>query len=106
MIHRAHQVDEFVVDDAHDLLAGVQRAEHGLADGPLGDALNEVVGDGEVDVGVQQGAADFLQTVANIGFGQAAAAAQLLQRLAEAFLDALEHDTANLLTSLSPRDRT
>ena len=39
-----------------DLLAGVEGAQHFLADGLLGDALDEVVGDGEVDVGVEQGA--------------------------------------------------
>ena len=34
---------------------------------------------------------DFLQPVANVGFGEPAASAQLLQGLAEAALNAFEH---------------
>ena len=38
VVDRAHQVDELLVDDADDLLARVERLEHLLADGLLGDA--------------------------------------------------------------------
>ena len=34
-IDRPHEGDEFVVDDLDDLLAGVDGAQHGLADGAL-----------------------------------------------------------------------
>ena len=36
MIDRAHQVDQFLVDDADELLGGIERLEHPLADGLLG----------------------------------------------------------------------
>ena len=39
VVDRAHQVDELLVDDADDLLARVERLEHLLADGLLGDAV-------------------------------------------------------------------
>ena len=61
----------------------------------LGD---EVVGDGEVDVGVEQGLADLLHAFADVGFGDAAAAAQLFQRLGEAALDAFKHTTSLIPT--------
>ena len=59
--------------------------------GLLGDALDEVVGDIEVDVGLEQGTADLAQALADVGLGDSAPAAQLLQRLAEAALNAFEH---------------
>ena len=55
VIDRPHQGDQFVVDDADDLLAGVEGAENLLAERLLGDALDKVVGDREIDVGVEQG---------------------------------------------------
>ncbi len=54
-------------------------------------ALDEVAGDGEVDVGVEQGLADLLHGLADVGLGDAAAAAQLLERFAETALDAFKH---------------
>ncbi len=36
-IDRPHEADEFVVDDLDDLLAGVEGAQHFLADGALRD---------------------------------------------------------------------
>src|SRR5262249_15058127 len=83
--------DEFVVNDLDDLLAGVEGAEDFLADGAFGDALDESVGDGEVHVGIEQRAADLLHALADVGFGDAPAAAQLLQPFAQGFLDAFKH---------------
>ena len=54
MIDRPHEVDQLVVDDLDDLLAGIEGAQDVLAERFLGDALDEVVGDGEIDVGVEQ----------------------------------------------------
>ncbi len=47
--------------------------------------------DGEVDVGVEQGLANFLQAVADVGFGEPATPAELLERVAQTALDAFEH---------------
>ena len=53
--------DQFVMDDLHDLLAGGDRLGDGLAAGLVLDAPDEVAGDGERDVGFQQGDADLAQ---------------------------------------------
>ena len=90
-IDRPHEGDQLVVDDLEDLLAGIEGAQHFLADGALGDALDEIVGDGVVDVGVEQGLADFLHGLADVGFRDASAAAQLLQGFAEIALNAFKH---------------
>ena len=102
MVHRAHEGDQLFVDDADDLLAGIKRAENLLADGLFGHARDKFVGDRIVDVGVEKGAADFLETVANIALGQATAAAQLLESLAQTSLNALEHVTDNPLPAKTP----
>ena len=65
---------EFVVHDADDLLAGIERSEHVLAERLLGDALDEVVGDVEIDVGLEQGGADLLQALLDVGLGEPASA--------------------------------
>ena len=54
VIDRAHQVDQFLMDDADDLLAGIERREHLFADGLLGDAGHEVLDDRVADVGLEQ----------------------------------------------------
>src|SRR5215470_19398326 len=94
-------MDQLVIDYADDLFAGVEGAQDLLADGALGDALDEGVGDRVIDVGVEQGLADFLEALADVGLGDSAAAAQLLERFAQASLNALEH--ARL--AIQPRNR-
>ena len=47
-----------------DLLAGIERAQHFLADRLFRDPLDEGIGDVEVDVGFEQRAAHLLQAVA------------------------------------------
>ena len=59
-IDRPHERDEFVVDDLDDLLAGIEGAQHFLADGALRDFGDEVLGDGEIDVGFEKGFAHLL----------------------------------------------
>ena len=70
---------------------GLSDAQHVLAERLLGDALDEVVGDVEVDVGLEQGGADLLQPVPDVGFGDAAPAAQLFQRFRQTSLNAVKH---------------
>ena len=53
--------DELVVDDLHDLLAGGDRLGHRLAAGLVLNALDEVAGDRQRDVGLEQGDADLAQ---------------------------------------------
>ena len=91
MVDRAHQVDEFLVDDADDLLAGIERLEDRLADRLLGDAVHEVVDDLEADVGFEQRLLDELEPVAHVRFGELALAAQRLERGTETVLKGFEH---------------
>src|SRR5262249_36314168 len=74
-----------------DLFTGVEGAEDFLADRFLLDTLDEVVGDGEVDVSVEQGLADFLQAVVDIGRGEPAAATEAPEGVGEAALNAFKH---------------
>ena len=55
MVHRAHQVDQLLVDDVDELLGRVERLEHRLADGLLGHAGHEILDHREADVGLEQG---------------------------------------------------
>src|SRR5262249_14441856 len=102
-IHRPHQTDQFLVDDLDDLFARVDAAEDRLADYLLLDAVDEVGGDGEVDVGVEEGAADFFEALLHVGLGEPAAAAQLFQGLAEAALNAFKHGTLRFRRPLPRR---
>ena len=70
MIDRPHEVDERLVNDANDLLAGVERLEHRVADRLVAHALHEVANDGEANVGFQQRTLDELQAVAHVRFGE------------------------------------
>ena len=91
MIHRAHQVDQFLVDDADELLRGIERLEHRLANGLLGDAGDEVLGHGEADVGLQQGRLHQGEPFAHVRLGQPAASAEGLDRRTKVFLKGFEH---------------
>ena len=57
----AEDVDQLVVDDLDDLLAGLDPVEHVGADRLLADVGHEVLDDLEVDVGLEQGEADLAQ---------------------------------------------
>ena len=83
--------DEFLVDDLDDLLGGIDARQHVLAERLGLDAGDEVVDDIEVDVGFEEGPADLAQAFVDIVGREPAAAAELLECLAEATGDAFEH---------------
>src|SRR5262249_19956367 len=91
VVHRPHDGDQLVVNHLDNLLARVERAQHGLSNGALGDASGEGVDDVVIDVGVEQGAADFLEPVADVRLAESAAPAQLLERFAQGALKAFKH---------------
>ena len=91
VVHRAHQVDQFLVDDADQLLGGIERLEHRFADGLLGDPGHEVLDDREADVGLQQGRLHQGQPVAHVRLGQPAASAEGPDRRTQVFLKRFEH---------------
>ena len=72
----AEQGDEFVADDLDDLLGGREGGEDFSADGFDADAFDEVVGDVKVDVGLEQGYANFAQGFSDVFFRERALAAQ------------------------------
>ena len=86
-----HEVDQLLIDDVDDLLARIERAQHLLAERLLLDALDEFVGDVEIDVGFEQGGADLLQAILDVGFGDAALAAHVFHGIRDAADDAFEH---------------
>src|SRR5262245_22395973 len=97
MIHRPHELDKFFIDDADDLLAGVEGAQHFLADRPLGDTLDEVVGDSKVNVSFEQGAADLAQPVPDVRLREPSPAAKFLERFAQTALDAFKHSELEII---------
>ncbi|OMP13724.1 hypothetical protein COLO4_01082, partial [Corchorus olitorius] len=74
----AHGGGQFLVDDGHQQLAGLQGAQHLLAQRLFLDARNEVAHHGQGHVGLEQGHAHFAQHVLYVGFGDAGLAAHLL----------------------------
>ena len=86
VIDRAHQVDQFLMDDADDLLARIERLEHLLADGLFGDLVHEVLDDRVADVGLEQGLLDQGQPFAHVRFGELALAAEGFERTGQTLL--------------------
>ena len=75
----AEDVDEFVVDDLHDLFGGRECGGNLLTKGAGADVLDEFGDDREVDVGLEQGEADLAQGVGDVLFGDGALAAEVLK---------------------------
>ena len=75
-VARRQQVDQLVVDDLDDLLAGGQALEDLLADRPLADPRDEVLDDLEVDVGLEQRQPDLAHRGVDVGLADPAAAGQ------------------------------
>src|SRR4051812_15322854 len=92
MVHRAHQVDELLINDADDLLARIECFEHLLAYGLLGYALHEIPHDRESYVGLEQRFFDELESVAHVRFGELALAAKRLQCGIQAVLEGFKHN--------------
>ncbi len=72
----AEQGDELVADDLDDLLGGREGGEDFSADGFDADVLDEVADDVEVDVGFEQGYANFAQGFGDVFFRERALAAE------------------------------
>ena len=71
---RAHQGRQLVVDDLHDLLAGLQALQDLLAEGALANLGDELLDDLEVDVGLEQREADLAHGAGDRLFVELAAA--------------------------------
>jgi len=75
----AEDVDEFVVDDFDDLLGGGEGGGDFFAESAGADVLDELVDDGEVDVGLEEGEADLAEGVGDVLVGDGALAAEGLE---------------------------
>ena len=79
----AEDRDELVVDDLDDLLGGVQRTADLLAAGPLLDRGDELLDHGQRDVGLEQRDADLARGGVDVGLGEPALAAEVLEGVGE-----------------------
>ncbi len=95
-------VDEFVADDLDDLLGGREGGEHFGSDGLDADVLDEVADDVEVDVGFEQGDADFAQGFGDVFFSEGALAAEGLEGALEFVCEVFKHRS---ISSVSRRRR-
>ena len=91
-------VDQLVADDLDDLLGGRERGEHFGADGFGADVLDELADDVEVDVGFEQGDADFAQGFGDVFFGERALAAEVLEGALQFFCKVLKHRSTTSVT--------
>ena len=64
------------MDDFDDLLGGGERGGDFFADGAVADVVDELVDDGEVDVGLEEGEADLADGVGDVLVGDGALAAE------------------------------
>ena len=85
LILRAHEAGELLVDDLDDHLGGGQAFEHVGADAALGGVAYKVLHDLVADVGLEQGKTDLPHGRLDVGLGDPALAAQLLERGGEFF---------------------
>ena len=98
-VHRAHQADQFLVDDLDHRLAGAEGLDHLAADRLLEDVLGELAHDLEVDVGIEEEIADLLHRLADVLFTDPAAPGEAPEHAAELVGQVVEHG------SVSKRER-
>ena len=77
----AEDVHEFLVDDLHNLLGGVERPIDLVTEGSLPHRRGEVLDDRQGDVGVEQGTPDFADGAVDIRCAELALAAEVLERV-------------------------
>ena len=87
----AQHVDQRVVDDLDDLLAGGDRLGDRLALGLVADLLDEVAGDRQRDVGFEQRGADLAQRGGDVLVGERALAGERAEDAGEPVGKGLEH---------------
>ena len=87
----AQHLDQPVVDDLDHHLAGVDRAQHLLADRLGAGLLDELLDHGKGDIGLQEGDADFPHGGRDIGLGKRTAPLQAVEYVLEPGLQTVEH---------------
>jgi hypothetical protein len=69
------------MENLNDLLTGCDAAEHRLAKGFLLDACNEILGDLETHIRIEQGHANFAEGVCDIGFADFTLTAEVFENV-------------------------
>jgi hypothetical protein len=97
----AEHLDQLVMDDLNDHLAGLDRLQHGGADGLLAHLVGEAAHDLKRHVGLEQRAANLAQCRGHVGFRQRAAAGQAVQNRTEALLKRFKHPVSSSLSGVA-----
>src|SRR5699024_9095775 len=92
----AEHLDKLVVDELDDLLGGVERLGDLFAQRSLTDPAGDLAPHRDGDVGVEQGTADLADRLVDVRLGEAAMAAQTLQRCCDAIGEVVEHEALPL----------
>ena len=100
----AQHLDQLVVHDLHDLLAGLDRLQDVLADSTLFDALEEVPGNVEIHVRFEQRPTNFAQALPQHRGRQDPSAAEAAKHTFQALAQLLEHPARSLSRALRPSD--
>ena len=99
----AEDVDEFVVDNFDDLLGGGERGGDLFAHGAGADVFDELVDDGEVDVGFEEGEADLAEGVGDVLVGDGALTAEGLEGTLEFVAEVFKHDCIEFISGAGRR---
>ena len=91
----AEHLDQLVVDDLDDLLAGLNPVEHFGAERLLTHIGHEVLDDLEVDVRLEQGKADLAQGDVKVGLGDLRLATQAVGDGLQACREGFEHSATD-----------
>jgi hypothetical protein len=100
---RAERVDQRVVDDFHDHLAGGHRLDDLGADRAVADLVGEGADDLKRHVGLEQGAAHLAHRLLDVGLAQRAAALEAVEDAGQSCRQAFEHAGSNRVISGEPR---
>jgi len=79
----AEDINELVVNDFDDLLGGAEGSGDFFADGAGADVLDQLVDDGEVDIGLEEGESDLAERFGDVLVGDRALAAETFKRTLE-----------------------
>ena len=99
----AENAGEFAIDDLDDLLARIEHLRSGRPDRLGADAVDDLAGHADVDVGIEQGGPDLAQDLLDVGFGEPALAAQALDDPVEAGGESLEHFARRVPAAPAPQ---
>ena len=88
--------DELVADDFDDLLGGREGGGDFGAEGLGANFFDEVAGDVEVDVGLEEGEADLAEGVVDVLVGEGALAAEGLEGALEFFREVFKHGSLKI----------